>query len=164
MFYSGRGVKLKKKKKGLVYYYCYWLGDRKKKGYLQHFEILETLESVARDVSQLISRDSSGKETQRAKVRESKTSSPDIWSPASFQRTRLMGFIKDLVEPPPFFCRCNITITLSLCAGFEVERHVQHTAAVCVPHYGCYGLTALHVILTNTSSSAESKPNRLRWS
>lgn len=43
---------------------------KEKGGYLQNFEILETLESVARNVPQLISRDSPRKETQRPKERE----------------------------------------------------------------------------------------------
>lgn len=45
---------------------------KEKGGYLQNFEILETLESVARNVPQLISRDSPRKETQGPKERENK--------------------------------------------------------------------------------------------
>lgn len=57
-----------------------WEKQKKKKGgYLQNFEIMETLESVARNVPQLISRDSPGREIQEWKVRENKIRSSYIW-------------------------------------------------------------------------------------
>lgn len=69
-----------------------WEKQKKKKkkgGYLQDFEIMETLENVARNVPQLISRDSPGREIQEWKVRENKILSPYIYDVlcASFKRT-----------------------------------------------------------------------------
>lgn len=52
-----------------------WEKQKKKKkkgGYLQNFEIMETLESVARNVPQLISRDSPRREIQESKIGENK--------------------------------------------------------------------------------------------
>lgn len=75
------GVKLNQKYQTRIDLPPLFLIERKKKneskgkekgGYLQNFEILETLESMARNVPQLISRDSPRKESQRPKEREKK--------------------------------------------------------------------------------------------
>lgn len=98
------GVKLNQNTKGLIGHHCSWLRKSKKGGYLQNFEILETLESTAWNVPQLVSRDSPRKETQGPKVRENKRII-QIYDKlrVSFQHTRLMCFIKDFVLPAPFF-------------------------------------------------------------